>query len=92
MTEQLNHQRHCEELLRRSNPFCSGAGCEMDCFVAPAFARRRASADAPLRKRFAFVAGNDVEGVSIRISNTRYTSAFSRHELPEVCLSLSLEE
>jgi hypothetical protein len=33
----------------------------MDCFVASAFARRRASADkrAPLRKRFAFVAGND---------------------------------
>jgi hypothetical protein len=35
--------------------------CDMDCFVASAFARRRASADksAPLRKRFAFVAGND---------------------------------
>jgi hypothetical protein len=33
----------------------------MDCFVASAFAPRRASADrsAPLRKRFAFVAGND---------------------------------
>jgi hypothetical protein len=33
----------------------------LDCFVASAFARRRASADksAPLRKRFAFVAGND---------------------------------
>jgi hypothetical protein len=35
----------------------------VDCFVASAFARRRASADrsAPLRKRFAFVAGNDVK-------------------------------
>ena len=33
----------------------------MDCFVASALARRRASADksASLRKRFAFVAGND---------------------------------
>jgi hypothetical protein len=37
---------------------------EMDCFVASAFARRRASADkrAPLHKRFAFVAGNDDPG------------------------------
>ena len=28
-------QRHCEELLRRSNPLRSGTGREMDCFVVP---------------------------------------------------------
>src|SRR5260370_41680325 len=28
---------------------------------------------------------------SIRISNSRYTSAFSRREAPEVCVSLSLK-
>ena len=43
----IHRPRHCEELLRRSNPSCSGAGREMDCFVASAFARRRAAADAP---------------------------------------------
>src|SRR5882672_4170347 len=58
----------------------------MDCFVARA----------PLRKRFAFFAGNDVERAVLRpsalqISNSRYTSAFSRREAPEVCVSLSLE-
>ena len=39
----------------------------VDCFVASAFARRRASADksAPMRKRFAFVAGNDAEEARI---------------------------
>jgi hypothetical protein len=37
----------------------------MDCFAARA----------PLCKRLAFVAGNDAESVSIRISNSRYTSA-----------------
>jgi hypothetical protein len=29
---------------------------------------------------------------SIRISNSRYTFAFSRHDLPEVCVSLSLNQ
>jgi hypothetical protein len=39
----------------------SMAAAKLDCFVA----------SAPLRKRFAFVAGNDVERVPIRISNSR---------------------
>src|SRR6202047_782160 len=30
--------------------------------------------------------------VPIQISNSRYTSAFSRHELPELCVSLSLKK
>src|SRR5450631_1235908 len=30
--------------------------------------------------------------LSIRISNSRYTSAFSRREAPEVCVSLSLKQ
>jgi len=34
---------------KRSNPFHGSTSWEMDCFVA----------SAPLRKRFAFVAGND---------------------------------
>jgi hypothetical protein len=43
----------------------------MDCFVASAFARRRASADkrAPVRKRFAFVAGNDAVKVVIHFKH-----------------------
>ena len=32
-----------------------------------------------------------VIGVSIQISDRSYTSAFSRHDLPEVCISLSLK-
>src|SRR5260370_37654153 len=46
----------------------------MDCFVA----------NAPLRKRFAFVAGNDALRVMIRISNSGYASAFSRHDFARV--------
>ena len=34
---------------------------------------------------------NDGSGISIRISNSGYTSAFSRREAPEVCVSLSLK-
>ncbi|MDO8400570.1 MAG: hypothetical protein Q7T45_22385, partial [Bradyrhizobium sp.] len=30
--------------------------------------------------------------IAILISNSRYTAAFSRHDLPEVCLSLSLKK
>jgi hypothetical protein len=58
----------------------------MDCFVASAFARRRASADksAPLRNRFAFVAGNDVE------KHLRDLAACHARGLPEIpALSIS---
>ena len=55
----------------------------MDCFVASAFARWRASADKSAPR-------NDAGGVSIRISNSRCASAFSRHDLPQACISLSL--
>jgi hypothetical protein len=34
---------------------------------------------------------NDAVEVVIRISNSRCTSAFSRHDLPEACLSFSPE-
>jgi hypothetical protein len=40
---------------------------------------------APLRKRFAFVAGNDV-------ANPKHTSAFPRRESPELCLYASPKE
>jgi hypothetical protein len=54
----------------------------MDCFVASAFARRRASADrsAPLRKRFAFVAGNDDK------TRLRNLAARCARGLPEISL------
>ena len=35
--------------------------------------------------------GNDGSRASIRMSNSGYTSAFSRREAPEVCVSLSLK-
>jgi hypothetical protein len=58
--------------LRRSNPSQSNVGRKMDCFVASAFARRRASAGTPR---------NDAVGVVAQISNGRYTAAFSRHDV-----------
>jgi hypothetical protein len=58
---------------------------EMDCFVASAFARRRASADKSAPR-------NDVERALVLISNSRCTSAISRREAPEVCMSLSLDK
>ena len=39
-----------------------------------------------------FASRNDVDGISIRMSNSGYTSAFSRREAPEVCVSLSLKQ
>jgi hypothetical protein len=64
----------------------------MDCFVASAFARRRASADKALPCANASRLSQAMTPRKFHfISNSRYTSAFSRRETPEVCVSLSLK-
>ena len=62
---------------KRSNPFHSGARRKLDCFVASAFARRRASADKSAPR-------NDVITFRIQISNSRCASAFSRRHVARV--------
>ena len=61
--------------------------------TTPAFLAHKQSI-AVIRRVDCFVAslpGNDGSGASIRMSNSGYTSAFSRREAPEVCVSLSLK-
>ena len=62
---------------KRSNPFHSGARRKLDCFVASAFTRRRASADKSAPR-------NDVITFRIQISNSRCASAFSRRHVARV--------
>ena len=52
---------------------------KLDCFVA----------SAPLRKRFAFVAGNDELGIGFNCQTARgRASALSRRDAPELCVDL----
>ena len=62
---------------KRSNPFHSGARRKLDCFVASAFARRRASADKSAPR-------NDLITFRIQISNSRCAFAFSRRHVARV--------
>jgi hypothetical protein len=69
-----NGSRECAPDDRLRDEAIHGRKESVDCFVASAFARRRASAgkSAPLRKRFAFVAGNDGWALS-RVSSSADT-------------------
>jgi hypothetical protein len=60
-----SRERAPDDRLREAIHFTAAPRRKIDCFVARA----------PLRKRFAFVAGNEAESVSVQISNSRYTSA-----------------
>ena len=56
----------------------------MDCFVACA----------PLRKRFAFVAGNDGSGIHIQLSNSQASPRIrilAARIAPELCVTFALE-
>jgi hypothetical protein len=65
------------EALAKAEAIHLAARGDMDCFVA----------SAPLRKRVAFVAGNDEAGFQIHISNIDCgcESASSRRIAPELC-------
>ena len=66
-------------LASKAKPSIARHKERMDCFVASAFARRRASADRSAPR-------NDGVGVLIQISNNKHGFAFSRRDAPELCV------
>jgi|SRR5882672_4340443 len=75
--------RECapDDRLREAIHFTAAPGPKLDCFVA----------SAPLRKRSAFVAGNDVVTFRFNFQTADKRSHSRGTILPELCVSLSLK-